>query len=105
MFMYLGNVPTLVVSSADMAREIMKTHDIIFSNRPKTTATNILFYGYKDVTFSPYIWRVLETSSKNCVLELLSLKSVQSFEYVRGEEAKALINKIRSTSLKRGSIY
>jgi hypothetical protein len=40
MSMYLGNVPTIVVSYAD-SREIMKTHDIIFSNRPKTTATNI----------------------------------------------------------------
>ncbi|XP_059442631.1 cytochrome P450 71A1-like [Corylus avellana] len=103
MFLYLGNVPTLVVSSADMAREIMKTHDIIFSNRPKTTAANILLYGCKDIAFSPYgeYWR---QARKICVLELLSLKSVQSFEYVREEEVEALINKISGTCLKGGSV-
>ena len=103
MFLYLGNIPTLVVSSAGMAREIMKTHDISFSNRPKTTAANILFYGYKDVAFSPYgeYWR---QARKICVLKLLSLKSVQSFEFVRREEAEALINKIRGTCLKGGFI-
>jgi hypothetical protein len=103
MFMYLGNVPTLLVSSADMAREIMKTHDIIFSNWPKTTAANILLYGCKDIAFSPYgeYWR---QARKICVLELLSHKSVQSFRYVRGEEVEALINKIRDMCLTGGSV-
>ncbi|XP_062168410.1 cytochrome P450 71A1-like [Alnus glutinosa] len=103
MFLHLGNAPTLVVSSADMAKEIMKTHDVIFSNRPKTTATNILFYGCQDVAFSPYCeyWR---QTRKICVLELLSLKSVQSFQYVREEEVEALIDKIRHSCLKGVSI-
>jgi len=103
MFLHLGNAPTLVVSSADMAREIMKTHDVIFSNRPKTTAANILFYGCQDVAFSPYgeYWR---QAKKISVLELLSLKSVQSFQYVREEEVEALINKIRRSCLKGVSV-
>jgi cytochrome P450 len=103
MFLHLGNAPTLIVSSADMAREIMKTHDVIFSNRTKTTTTNILFYRCQDVAFSPYCeyWR---QTRKICVLELLSLKSVQSFQYVREEEVEALINKIRRSCLKGVSI-
>ncbi|KAE8124352.1 hypothetical protein FH972_019250 [Carpinus fangiana] len=103
MFMYLGNAPTLVVSSADMARKMMKTHDVIFSNRPKITAANILLYGSKDVAFSPYgeYWR---QARKICVLELLSLKSVQSFQYVREEEVEGLINKIRDMCRKGASV-
>jgi cytochrome P450 len=103
MFLYLGNVPTLVVSSPDMAREMMKTHDIIFSNRPQTIAGNILLYGCKDIGFSPYgeYWR---QAKKICVLELLSLKSVQSFQYVREEEVEALINNIRESCLKGASV-
>jgi hypothetical protein len=103
MFLYWGKAPTLVVSSVDMTREMMKTHDIVFSNRPQNTAANILFYGCKDVAFSSYgeYWR---QARKICVLELLSLKSVQSFQYVREEEVEALINKIRHSCLKGSSV-
>ncbi|KAM1447134.1 hypothetical protein ACFXTO_006270 [Malus domestica] len=37
MLLHFGSVPVLVVSSAEAAREIMKTHDLTFSNRPKST--------------------------------------------------------------------
>jgi hypothetical protein len=102
MFLYLGNAPTLVVSSADMAREITKTNDITFPNRPKNTAANILFYGCKDVVFSPYgdYWK---QAKKICVLELLTLKSVQSLQYVREEEVESLNNKIRDSCLNEAS--
>ena len=36
--------PTIVVSSADRAKEIIKTNDIIFSNQPETMAANFLYY-------------------------------------------------------------
>ncbi|KAF3967138.1 hypothetical protein CMV_008828 [Castanea mollissima] len=103
MFFYFCHAPTLVVSSADMAREMMKTHDIVFSNRPKTTATNSLFYGCTDLSFSSYgeYWRQVR---KICVLELLSLKRVQSFQYTREEEVSILINKVRALCLKGVSI-
>ena len=103
MFFYFGHAPTLVVSSADMAREMMKTHDILFSNRPKTMATNSLFYGCTDLAFSSYgeYWRQVR---KICVLELLSLKRVQSFQYTREEEVSILINKVHDMCLKGVSI-
>jgi hypothetical protein len=86
-----------------MAREIMKTHDIVLSNRPKTTAANMLLYGCKGVAFSPYgeHWR---QARKIFVLELLSLKSVKSFKYVREEEVEVLINKISDSCLNGASV-
>uniref|UniRef100_A0A2N9IVJ3 Cytochrome P450 n=1 Tax=Fagus sylvatica TaxID=28930 RepID=A0A2N9IVJ3_FAGSY len=103
MFLYFGHTPTLVVSSADMAKEMMKTHDIVFSNRPKSKANNLLFYGCTDLAFSPYgeYWRQVRKIS---VLELLSLKRVQSFQHVREEEVTVLINKISDSCLKGVSI-
>ncbi|KAI9108936.1 hypothetical protein K1719_020241 [Acacia pycnantha] len=94
MFLRLGQTPTLVVSSAHFAREIVKSHDIVFSDRPQTTAAKILLYRCTDVGFLPYgeEWRV---KKKICVLELLSLKRVQSFQYIREEEVAELVNKIR----------
>ncbi|XP_030939218.1 cytochrome P450 71A1-like isoform X2 [Quercus lobata] len=92
MFLYFGHAPSLVVSSADMAREMMTTHDKVFSNRPKTIATNFLLYGCIDLAFSPYgeYWRKVR---KVCVHDLLSIKRVQSLHYVREEEVAILMNK------------
>ena len=58
MLLHLGHRPTL--SSVDLVKEITKNHDIIFSNQPKATASDVLFY---EGVFS-FIWRVLETSSE-----------------------------------------
>nr|XP_048330621.1 phenylacetaldehyde oxime monooxygenase CYP71AN24-like [Ziziphus jujuba var. spinosa] len=76
----------------------MKTHDIVFSNRPNSTAEDILYYGCIDTGFAPYgeYWR---DARKICVLELLSLKRVESFQYVRDEEVAVLVNKIRKARL------
>ncbi|KAL8200198.1 hypothetical protein R6Q57_011537 [Mikania cordata] len=65
-WLQLGSTPVVIVSSADAAREIMKTHDIIFSNRPFTSVIDKNFYGSKDVVFSPYgeYWRKLKMVKK-----------------------------------------
>uniref|UniRef100_A0A7N2MNZ4 Cytochrome P450 n=1 Tax=Quercus lobata TaxID=97700 RepID=A0A7N2MNZ4_QUELO len=39
-----------------MTSEMTTTHDIVFSNRSKTTATNFLLYGCTDLVFAPYSW-------------------------------------------------
>ncbi|GLT40259.1 hypothetical protein SLA2020_144080 [Shorea laevis] len=103
MLLHIGQCPTLVVSSAEMAREIMKNHDVVFSNRPNIMAMEILFYGRTDIGFAPYgeCWRQLR---KICVRELLSIKRVQSFQFIREEEVTVLIDKLRSASLERSSV-
>ncbi|KAL6209369.1 hypothetical protein ACLB2K_020311 [Fragaria x ananassa] len=52
--LHFGSVPVIVVSSAEAAREIMKTHDGIFTHRPKFTFFKKLFYNYKDILSAPY---------------------------------------------------
>jgi hypothetical protein len=61
------------------------------------------YSGCKDVGFSPYgeYWR---QARKISVLELLSIKSVQSFLYVKEEEVEVLINKIRNKCLKGDAV-
>ncbi|KAF3438701.1 hypothetical protein FNV43_RR21465 [Rhamnella rubrinervis] len=80
MLLRLGQVATIIVSPADMVREIIKNHDIAFSNRPKTTVIGFLFTWSKDMAFTSYgmYWR---QTRKICVVELLSLKRVQEFHY------------------------
>ncbi|WJX16901.1 hypothetical protein P8452_06882 [Trifolium repens] len=95
MHLQLGEISTIVVSSPNYAREILKTHDVIFASRPKLLTIEILLYGYTDIAFSPYgnYWRQLR---KICTMELFSQKRVSSFQPIREEELTDLIERIHS---------
>ncbi|KAI3953421.1 hypothetical protein MKW92_029087 [Papaver armeniacum] len=98
MFLKLGSVPTLVVSSADVVKEIFKVHDVVFSNRPVLYAPKRLTYGYSDIAFAPYgvYWREIR---KTAILELLSAKKIRSYRAVRKDEVALLIDSIRKSSV------
>ncbi|MCL7040190.1 hypothetical protein MKW94_024738, partial [Papaver nudicaule] len=89
----LGEIPTVVVSSARLAKEVLKTHDLALSSRPRILGAQHLFYNCTDVVFAPYgaYWRHIR---KICVLELLSAKRVQSYSFVREEEVVRMIHRI-----------
>ncbi|KAK4735183.1 hypothetical protein R3W88_009444 [Solanum pinnatisectum] len=94
MLLHFGSKPVIVASSVDAARDIMKTHDLVWADRPKSSMTDGLFYGSKDVAFSPYgeYWRQIRSIT---VLHLLSNKRVQSYRRVREGEISNMIEKIR----------
>ncbi|XP_020255375.1 premnaspirodiene oxygenase-like [Asparagus officinalis] len=97
MHLKLGEISTIVVSSKEMTREIMKDHDIKFASRPNILSAKIMLYDRRDLVFAPYgeYWRQLR---KLFVVELLSAKRVQSFRSIREEEALGLMRKIGSMS-------
>ncbi|KAI3736914.1 hypothetical protein L2E82_26902 [Cichorium intybus] len=95
MSLRLGLVQTLVVSSAEMAKEVLKTRDLVFCTRPLLTGVKKLSYNSKDVASSPYneYWREMR---KICTLHLFSLKQVNSFGLVREDEVFAMIDTIKT---------
>uniref|UniRef100_A0A1J3DZB4 Putative cytochrome P450 71A28 n=1 Tax=Noccaea caerulescens TaxID=107243 RepID=A0A1J3DZB4_NOCCA len=97
MLLHFGRVPVLVVSSADVAYDVMKTHDLKFANRPKTKAVNIFTNGGRDVAFASYgvYWRQLKSV---CTVHLLSKKMVKSYEKVREEEVKEMMHRVEKES-------
>ncbi|XP_023515572.1 cytochrome P450 71A24-like isoform X2 [Cucurbita pepo subsp. pepo] len=96
--LHLGSKPTIVVSSSEIARDVMKTHDLVFANRPKSSMADKLLYNANDISAAPYgeYWRQMRSVG---VLHLLSNKRVQSFRSVREEEVKLMIEKIQQNPI------
>ncbi|GER33334.1 cytochrome P450 [Striga asiatica] len=91
----LGQVSTVVISSREAARQTLKTHDPACADRPQSIGTQIMWYDYTDIAFSPYndYWRQMR---KICILELLSARNVKSFGSIRQDEVDRLVAALRS---------
>ncbi|CAJ1952708.1 unnamed protein product [Sphenostylis stenocarpa] len=98
MLLHFGKVPVLVVSNTEAAREVLKTQDHVFCNRPHRKMFDILWYGSRDVASAPYGHHWTQTRSI-CVFHLLNSKMIQSFGAVREEEISIMMEKIRQCCL------
>ncbi|CAN8267560.1 unnamed protein product [Cochlearia groenlandica] len=67
----LGAKLAIVITSSDLAREILKTNDVIFANHDVTAVSLVNMYGGIDMALLPYgpRWRMLR---KLCVNKILS---------------------------------
>eukprot|EP01018_Ginkgo_biloba_P006559 Gb_31930 [translate_table: standard] len=97
MCLRLGSVLTVVVSSPEMAKEFLKSRDMIFAS-PTSAAGKYMTYNSMDVVLAPYgpKWSHLR---KNCTMELLSAKCLDSFKYVREEEVCKIMQSIWKESV------
>ncbi|KAF3438687.1 hypothetical protein FNV43_RR21451 [Rhamnella rubrinervis] len=87
----------------EMVREMVKNHDIVISNRPRNIAPSVLLYNGNDVCFAPYgeYWR---QARKISVVELLSIKKVQEFQFARDEEVAAMVDRIQNACVNGSTI-
>ncbi|KAM0907515.1 hypothetical protein ACQ4PT_016037 [Festuca glaucescens] len=88
MLLRLGDVHTLVLSSAEAAREAMEVRGATFADRPKYATAGIFAYGGQYISFA----------------ELLGSTRVRSFRSVREEEAVRLVVSIFSTMSSWGPV-
>lgn len=97
MSLKLGSVPILVVSSAKLAKEVMKTHDFVFSDRPEVATLKKLSYDGFDIAFGPYgeHWRQFKKVS---LIHLFSNKKVRSFSSILEEVVHQMTQKISCLS-------
>uniref|UniRef100_A0ACD5UVW6 Uncharacterized protein n=1 Tax=Avena sativa TaxID=4498 RepID=A0ACD5UVW6_AVESA len=94
MLLRLGEVPTVIISTAEASALVMKTNDLAFASRPRSLTLDIFGCGGKDIAFAPYgdHWRQMR---KLCVMELLSSTQVNRMEGIRAEEVGSLLRHIR----------
>jgi hypothetical protein len=85
MYLRLGEIPTVVVSSAKAVAEMMKANDASFVSRRTTGMQDIVGFGGSGIVFAPYgdHWRQMRMV---CVVELVSSKQVKRMDSMRAEE-------------------
>ncbi|KAL3339557.1 hypothetical protein AABB24_028248 [Solanum stoloniferum] len=94
MFLKLGNIPTVIISSPETAELVLKTHDAIFASRPKLKAINYMSDGTKGLAFAPYgpQWR---NNRKFCSQELLTAEKIRYSAGMRKEEIGFLVEEVK----------
>ncbi|KAH6764772.1 hypothetical protein C2S52_013746 [Perilla frutescens var. hirtella] len=99
-YLSYGSTPTLVVSSAKLAKQILKTQDLSFCSRPPVVGQQKLSYGGVDMAFSPYNnhWKEVR---RICMLHLFSPKQVLSFRPIREQQVQLMMDKILSNNSTR----
>ncbi|TVU00048.1 hypothetical protein EJB05_54541, partial [Eragrostis curvula] len=97
MMLRFCELPVVVASSPDAAREIFRTHDVDFASRPIGPMLQLVFRGAEGLVFAPYgdAWRQLR---KICTLELFSSRRVHSFRPVRQDELGRLLRSVASAA-------
>jgi cytochrome P450 len=92
----LGEVRFVVISSRETAKEVMKTNENIFVDRPDGVIPRIVFYNGKAISFTPYgeYWKQLR---KICSSKLLSPQCVRSLRSTMEEEVSDFVTTISST--------
>lgn len=93
MHFFFGSVPCVVVSSPEMAKELLQNQDVVFSNRPKKVVAELVAYGDADLTYAPYgaKWRFMK---KLCMTELLGMQTIHHFGPIRREERNRLLQRL-----------
>ncbi|KAK4413418.1 Trimethyltridecatetraene synthase [Sesamum alatum] len=92
-----GKFPVVVASSPEMAKQFLKVHDTVFASRPALAAGKYTGYNYSDMVWAPYgpYWR---QTRKFFLSEVFSAKKLESFEYIRIEERRNFLSRLRSLS-------
>uniref|UniRef100_A0ACD5ZP55 Uncharacterized protein n=1 Tax=Avena sativa TaxID=4498 RepID=A0ACD5ZP55_AVESA len=95
MYLRLGQVDAVVISSPAAAQEVLRDKDITFASRPSILVSEIFGYRSLGIAFAPpgAYWRTLR---KLCTVELLSEQKVRQFASVRDRETMSLVGQVRA---------
>ncbi|CAJ1933969.1 unnamed protein product [Sphenostylis stenocarpa] len=91
----------LLVSSAAVAADIFKTHDLAFSSRPAFAFADKLPFGGAGFITAPYgpYWRFVK---KLCVTSLLSARQLERSKKVRKEEIEGSVGRLLENAREKG---
>ncbi|RDY01615.1 Cytochrome P450 93A3, partial [Mucuna pruriens] len=93
----LGASTCVVVSNAQVAKQVMKTHDLNFCYRPQFGSSEYFLYKGSAFITAPYgpYWRFMK---KLCVTQLLSSSQLGRFVHIREDEIEKLLKSLMASS-------
>ncbi|XP_045788024.1 geraniol 8-hydroxylase-like [Trifolium pratense] len=97
MSLKLGQVTTIAISSADMAKEVLLTNDQFLSNRPIPQSVSVHNHEHFSLAFLPVspLWKELR---KICNTQLFSHKTLDASQGVRHNKMQQLLTDIDQSS-------
>ncbi|TXG53504.1 hypothetical protein EZV62_022673 [Acer yangbiense] len=92
----LGSVQCVVASTPELAKELLKTHELTFSSRKHSTAIDYLTYQ-SSFAFAPYgpYWKFIKKLS---TVELLGSRTLGQFLPIRTRELHCLVKFLQEKS-------
>ncbi|MCD7454734.1 hypothetical protein HAX54_025838 [Datura stramonium] len=93
LYLKLGCMPVIIVSSPSAVEECLTKNDITFANRPKTLAGDKFTFNYTVYVWAPYgqLWRILRRLT---VVELFSSHSLHKTSTLRNQEVGIFIRSL-----------
>ncbi|WVZ57015.1 hypothetical protein U9M48_007461 [Paspalum notatum var. saurae] len=103
MSLRFGSFPVVVGSSVDMARALLKTHDLALIDRPSWAAGKYTNYNYADLFSTPYgaYWR---QGRRLWQAELFNARRLASLEHVRGDEVRCMLSAVQYAAAAGGVV-
>ena len=90
MTVWFGTSPTVVVSTSELAREVLKTHDQQLADRPRNRSSDRFSRGGKDLIWADYGPHYIKVR-KLCNLELFTPRRLEALRPIREDEVTAMV--------------
>ncbi|XP_020209422.1 geraniol 8-hydroxylase [Cajanus cajan] len=99
----IGQSTTVIISSTDAAKEILQTHDTLFSDRTNPDITTAYNHNHYSLVFLPVspLWQELR---KICHGNLFSTKTLDASQDLRRKKLQELLADIRHSSLNEETV-
>nr|DAD27473.1 TPA_asm: hypothetical protein HUJ06_028941 [Nelumbo nucifera] len=103
-YLRLGSVPHVVVSSPEIAKDFLRTHELAFSARPQSEAARQISYNFADFSFIPYgpYWKFMK---KLIMSELFGSRMLDKFLAIRHDETQSFIKFLVNKSEARQEVH
>ncbi|KAJ1285844.1 hypothetical protein BS78_03G309100 [Paspalum vaginatum] len=102
MTVWFGTSPTVVVSTSELAREVLKTYDQQLADRSRTRTSERFSRGGQDLIWADYGAHYIKVR-KLCNLELFTPRRLEALRPIREDEVTAMVESVYKTVTAHGN--